>query len=68
MKEQRVYAVFVCVPWHRLKGKEKQVKTMEALLEEKEKEIVKKGECLQVSCFNILKGNKFCCSLSGWEK
>ncbi|NXU46503.1 KTN1 protein, partial [Drymodes brunneopygia] len=30
-----------------LKGKEKQVKTMEALLEEKEKEIVKKGECLQ---------------------
>uniref|UniRef100_A0A8D2MEU1 Kinectin 1 n=1 Tax=Zonotrichia albicollis TaxID=44394 RepID=A0A8D2MEU1_ZONAL len=72
MKEQRVYAVFVCVQWHRLKGKEKQVKTMEALLEEKEKEIVKKGECLQVSCFNILKGNKFCCSLSdlrekNWE-
>uniref|UniRef100_A0A8C6ZXQ5 Kinectin 1 n=1 Tax=Nothoprocta perdicaria TaxID=30464 RepID=A0A8C6ZXQ5_NOTPE len=31
----------------RLKGKEKQVKTMEALLEEKEKEIAKKGECLQ---------------------
>ncbi|NWZ11164.1 KTN1 protein, partial [Agelaius phoeniceus] len=30
-----------------LKGKEKQVKTMEALLEEKEKEIAKKGECLQ---------------------
>lgn len=58
----------VCVQWHRLKGKEKQLKTMEALLEEKEKEIVKKGECLQVSCFNILKGNKFCCSISGWEK
>uniref|UniRef100_A0A8C9MPP7 Kinectin 1 n=1 Tax=Serinus canaria TaxID=9135 RepID=A0A8C9MPP7_SERCA len=67
MKEQRVYAVFVCVQWHRLKGKEKQVKTMEALLEEKEKEIVKKGDCLQVSCFNILKGNKFCCSLSAME-
>ncbi|TRZ17012.1 hypothetical protein HGM15179_010106 [Zosterops borbonicus] len=32
---------------NQLKGKEKQVKTMEALLEEKEKEIVKKGECLQ---------------------
>ncbi|NXJ67938.1 KTN1 protein, partial [Rostratula benghalensis] len=31
----------------KLKGKEKQVKTMEALLEEKEKEIVKKGEWLQ---------------------
>ncbi|NXD24850.1 KTN1 protein, partial [Spelaeornis formosus] len=30
-----------------LKGKEKQVKTMEALVEEKEKEIVRKGECLQ---------------------
>ncbi|NXG78164.1 KTN1 protein, partial [Baryphthengus martii] len=30
-----------------LKGKENQVKTMEALLEEKEKEIVKKGEWLQ---------------------
>lgn len=58
----------VCVQWHRLKGKEKQVKTMEALLEEKEKEIVKKGECLQVSCFNILKGSNFCCSISDWEK
>uniref|UniRef100_A0A8D2MES7 Kinectin 1 n=1 Tax=Zonotrichia albicollis TaxID=44394 RepID=A0A8D2MES7_ZONAL len=65
----------ICVLLHgilQLKGKEKQVKTMEALLEEKEKEIVKKGECLQVSCFNILKGNKFCCSLSdlrekNWE-
>uniref|UniRef100_A0A8C5JNN9 Kinectin 1 n=1 Tax=Junco hyemalis TaxID=40217 RepID=A0A8C5JNN9_JUNHY len=52
----------ICLLLHgilQLKGKEKQVKTMEALLEEKEKEIVKKGECLQVSCFNILKGNKF---------
>uniref|UniRef100_A0A8C5JKC9 Kinectin 1 n=1 Tax=Junco hyemalis TaxID=40217 RepID=A0A8C5JKC9_JUNHY len=65
----------ICLLLHgilQLKGKEKQVKTMEALLEEKEKEIVKKGECLQVSCFNILKGNKFCCSLSdlrekNWE-
>ncbi|XP_053923720.1 kinectin isoform X4 [Cuculus canorus] len=31
-----------------LKGKEEQMKITEALLEEKEKEIVKKGECLQV--------------------
>ncbi|XP_062350962.1 kinectin [Cinclus cinclus] len=30
-----------------LKGKEKQLKTMEVLLEEKEKEVIKKGECLQ---------------------
>uniref|UniRef100_A0A8C0UQS7 Kinectin 1 n=1 Tax=Cyanistes caeruleus TaxID=156563 RepID=A0A8C0UQS7_CYACU len=58
------FMLCVCVQWHRLKGKEKQMKTMEALLEEKEKEIVKKGECLQVSCFNILKGNKYCCSTS----
>uniref|UniRef100_A0A8C9MQ49 Kinectin 1 n=1 Tax=Serinus canaria TaxID=9135 RepID=A0A8C9MQ49_SERCA len=60
----------ICLLLHgilQLKGKEKQVKTMEALLEEKEKEIVKKGDCLQVSCFNILKGNKFCCSLSAME-
>jgi len=49
-----------CVLWYRLKGKEKQVKTMEALLEEKEKEIVKKAEWLQVSFLSILKGNKFC--------
>ncbi|XP_037757144.1 kinectin isoform X7 [Chelonia mydas] len=32
-----------------LKGKEEQMKTMEALLEEKEKDIAKKGEWLQVS-------------------
>uniref|UniRef100_A0A8C5T628 Kinectin 1 n=1 Tax=Malurus cyaneus samueli TaxID=2593467 RepID=A0A8C5T628_9PASS len=32
---------------NQLKGKEKQMKTMEALLEEKEKEMVKKRECLQ---------------------
>uniref|UniRef100_A0A8C0UNY4 Kinectin 1 n=1 Tax=Cyanistes caeruleus TaxID=156563 RepID=A0A8C0UNY4_CYACU len=61
------FMLCVCVQWHRLKGKEKQMKTMEALLEEKEKEIVKKGECLQVSCFNILKGNKYCCSTSAME-
>uniref|UniRef100_A0A8C0UMD8 Kinectin 1 n=1 Tax=Cyanistes caeruleus TaxID=156563 RepID=A0A8C0UMD8_CYACU len=61
------FMLCVCVQWHRLKGKEKQMKTMEALLEEKEKEIVKKGECLQVSCFNILKGNKYCCSTSAAE-
>lgn len=41
---------------------------MEALLEEKEKEIVKKGEWLQVSFLGILKGNKFCCSVSGCGK
>uniref|UniRef100_A0A8C0UQK9 Kinectin 1 n=1 Tax=Cyanistes caeruleus TaxID=156563 RepID=A0A8C0UQK9_CYACU len=63
----RGFMLCVCVQWHRLKGKEKQMKTMEALLEEKEKEIVKKGECLQVSCFNILKGNKYCCSTSAME-
>uniref|UniRef100_A0A8C3V436 Kinectin 1 n=1 Tax=Catharus ustulatus TaxID=91951 RepID=A0A8C3V436_CATUS len=63
----RGFMLCVCVQWHRLKGKEKQLKTMETLLEEKEKEIVKKGECLQVSCFNILKGNKFCCNISAME-
>ncbi|PKU30218.1 kinectin isoform x9 [Limosa lapponica baueri] len=43
-----VYAAFgILQAEERLKGKEKQVKTMEALLEEKEKEIVKKGEWLQ---------------------
>uniref|UniRef100_A0A8C3V3J2 Kinectin 1 n=1 Tax=Catharus ustulatus TaxID=91951 RepID=A0A8C3V3J2_CATUS len=63
----RGFMLCVCVQWHRLKGKEKQLKTMETLLEEKEKEIVKKGECLQVSCFNILKGNKFCCNISAAE-
>lgn len=41
---------------------------MEALLEEKEKEIVKKGEWLQVTFLSILKGNKFCCSISGCGK
>uniref|UniRef100_A0A8C8EDT4 Kinectin 1 n=1 Tax=Otus sunia TaxID=257818 RepID=A0A8C8EDT4_9STRI len=51
-----------------LKGKEKQVKTMEALLEEKEKEIVKKGEWLQVGFLGILMGSKFCCSISGCGK
>uniref|UniRef100_A0A8C3TAP5 Kinectin 1 n=1 Tax=Chelydra serpentina TaxID=8475 RepID=A0A8C3TAP5_CHESE len=35
----------------RLMGKEEQMKTMEALLEEKEKDIAKKGEWLQVSSF-----------------
>uniref|UniRef100_A0A8C0ZCH2 Kinectin 1 n=1 Tax=Cyanistes caeruleus TaxID=156563 RepID=A0A8C0ZCH2_CYACU len=62
--DQFVASIFVVFL---LKGKEKQMKTMEALLEEKEKEIVKKGECLQVSCFNILKGNKYCCSTSAME-
>uniref|UniRef100_A0A8C3CIT4 Kinectin 1 n=1 Tax=Cairina moschata TaxID=8855 RepID=A0A8C3CIT4_CAIMO len=42
-----VYSVSVCMYWYRLKGKENQVKTMEALLEEKEKEIIKKGEWLK---------------------
>uniref|UniRef100_A0A8C6IZR5 Ribosome receptor lysine/proline rich domain-containing protein n=1 Tax=Melopsittacus undulatus TaxID=13146 RepID=A0A8C6IZR5_MELUD len=51
-----------------LKGKEEQVKIMEALLEEKEKEIVKKGEWLQVSSLGILKENKFCCSISSCRK
>uniref|UniRef100_A0A8B9S826 Kinectin 1 n=1 Tax=Apteryx owenii TaxID=8824 RepID=A0A8B9S826_APTOW len=41
-----------------VQGKEKQMKTMEALLEEKEKEIVKKGEWLQVNFLAILKGSK----------
>ncbi|NXH47125.1 KTN1 protein, partial [Dicaeum eximium] len=49
MEKQVKYlsASSVIQPCLGLKGKEKQVKTMEALLEEKEKEIVKKGECLQ---------------------
>uniref|UniRef100_A0A8B9QSM1 Kinectin 1 n=1 Tax=Anas platyrhynchos TaxID=8839 RepID=A0A8B9QSM1_ANAPL len=46
-KRAEVYSVSVCMYWYRLKGKENQVKTMEALLEEKEKEIVKKGEWLK---------------------
>lgn len=41
---------------------------MEALLEEKEKEIVKKGEWLQVSFLGILKGNKLFRSISGCLK
>lgn len=41
---------------------------MEALLEEKEKEIVKKGEWLQVSFLGILKGNKFSYSIFGCGK
>ncbi|NWR41120.1 KTN1 protein, partial [Regulus satrapa] len=48
-KQVKYFSASKCepaLPWM-LKGKEKQVKTMEALLEEKEKEIVKKGECLQ---------------------
>uniref|UniRef100_A0A8C0B671 Kinectin 1 n=1 Tax=Buteo japonicus TaxID=224669 RepID=A0A8C0B671_9AVES len=66
------YHLFVTA-WHSivmnlLKGKEKQVKTMEALLEEKEKEIVKKGEWLQVSFLGILKGKKLFCSISGCLK
>lgn len=44
----------VCMYWYRLKGKENQVKTMEALLEEKEKEIIKKGEWLKVNFLGIL--------------
>uniref|UniRef100_A0A8B9NBQ3 Kinectin 1 n=1 Tax=Accipiter nisus TaxID=211598 RepID=A0A8B9NBQ3_9AVES len=66
------YHLFVTA-WHSivmnlLKGKEKQVKTMEALLEEKEKEIVKKGEWLQVSFLGILKGNKLFRSIFGCLK
>lgn len=41
---------------------------MEALLEEKEKEIVQKGEWLKVSFLSILKGNASCCSVSGCGK
>uniref|UniRef100_A0A8C3IN50 Kinectin 1 n=1 Tax=Chrysemys picta bellii TaxID=8478 RepID=A0A8C3IN50_CHRPI len=37
-----------------LKGKEEQMKTVEALLEEKEKDIAKKGESLQVNFFFIV--------------
>uniref|UniRef100_A0A8C3CDB8 Kinectin 1 n=1 Tax=Cairina moschata TaxID=8855 RepID=A0A8C3CDB8_CAIMO len=47
LKRAGVYSVSVCMYWYRLKGKENQVKTMEALLEEKEKEIIKKGEWLK---------------------
>ncbi|NXE81263.1 KTN1 protein, partial [Cochlearius cochlearius] len=47
MEKQQGFMLSVSVLWYRLKGKEKQVKTMEALLEEKEKEIAKKGEWLQ---------------------
>lgn len=52
-KRAEVYSVSVCMYWYRLKGKENQVKTMEALLEEKEKEIVKKGEWLKVNFLGI---------------
>lgn len=41
---------------------------MEALLEEKEKEIIKKGEWLQVSFLGVLNENKLCCSISGCRK
>jgi len=44
------------------------VKTMEALLEEKEKEIVQKGERLKVSFLSMLEGNKSCRSVSGCGK
>uniref|UniRef100_A0A8C3IKW9 Kinectin 1 n=1 Tax=Chrysemys picta bellii TaxID=8478 RepID=A0A8C3IKW9_CHRPI len=41
-----------------LKGKEEQMKTVEALLEEKEKDIAKKGESLQVNFFFIVQQRK----------
>lgn len=41
---------------------------MEALLEEKEKEIVQKGERLKVSFLSMLEGNKSCRSVSGCGK
>lgn len=41
---------------------------MEALLEEKEKEIVKNREWLQVRSLGVLKGNKSCCSIADYGK